>query len=135
MAAPNEALTEEPHETLRLTKASTYMRPVKRLFALVLWHRPPPKLYQCGWCYEDKPAKAFKYPWFCNVHLPKTYVRKLKRTPVCFECLRTAVAAQVDTLLASRMGCPDCHAVWTMPDICFLLSNEKRLEYGMKLKE
>lgn len=136
MANSTDRSTEEPHEPPTPKKGSAYMRPVKQLFTSILSrHRSSPTLYQCGYCYEQKPAKAFKYPFFCRVHLPKPCVNKLKRTPVCYECLRTAVATQLDTRLASRMGCPDCFRVWTTPDICFLLSFEKRMEYSRKLKQ
>ncbi|KAF2160857.1 hypothetical protein M409DRAFT_28737 [Zasmidium cellare ATCC 36951] len=108
---------------------------LKRFMAFAFPQRRPPKLYQCSYCYEDKPAKAFKYPFFCNVHLPRACVKKLKNDKVCYECLCTAVAAQLDLRPASAMGCPDCNLTWTTPDVYYLLPYEKRDVYATKLKE
>ncbi|KAK4505972.1 hypothetical protein PRZ48_003937 [Zasmidium cellare] len=108
---------------------------LKRVVTLVFPSREPPKLYKCGYCYDDKPAKAFKYPFFCRVHLPQGCVKKLKRDRVCYECLCESVTVQLETRPASKMGCPDCRMTWTTPDIYYLLPYEKRDLYAQKVKE
>ena len=82
------------------------------------------ELYQCAYCYENKPKKRFRsrrrFPNTCGAHMYKV---------ICKNCVARALSAQLDTRHPKKLACPSCAAFWEPDHLYLNMFRRDRMRY------
>lgn len=113
-----------------LLKPTSIKTTITDLYQQIL---PPPPVYECSTCTEQKTARDFprrrQVPPCCSNHI---HMEDDDR--VCRACISKWLVTQLHTVHVTMLGCPKCASPWPSREILRFLSSSQRKTYRRFLR-